>query len=379
MVQCQFFVAVKNRLCRMQPRTLEERYCPTHAPRPEERMPCTFDPSHMVLKKNFEKHLAKCNQKPIEDHDQPVYFRRDLNTTMSTDKPRISLTNEEIYFWKSRIEGIFASLPEISTEILSHPLVSITANVKHTSQHSSLLAHLAQNCLVDPNNLFIEFGAGRGELSRQLNRTLPLPSQFLAIDKKRPRLSQVNLIVNDSPNSRSQKIKIDIKDLDLRKAIDQIFPEERRGIVVYSKHLCGQATDLTINCLINAEIASRLKGIVIAFCCHQCCSFAAYPRLSKQWLQGYDIYDREFNILSQLSSWCVDGLRITGSAGYLGGHSSGLVPTEREMIGRKAKRILDYGRLEALNDLNMEGRLVQYVDKEKSLENVVVIAVKRKT
>lgn len=46
----------------------------------------------------------------------------------------------------------------------------------------------------------------------------------------------------------------------------------------------------------------------------------------------------------------------------------------REEIGRKAKQVLDYGRMQYMCEQGFECSLVQYVTKETTLENVALIA-----
>lgn len=47
---------------------------------------------------------------------------------------------------------------------------------------------------------------------------------------------------------------------------------------------------------------------------------------------------------------------------------------DREAIGIKSKRILDYGRMAALTKLGYNTQLVTYIPRDVSLENVMLIA-----
>jgi tRNA:m4X modification enzyme len=56
-------------------------------------------------------------------------------------------------------------------------------------------------------------------------------------------------------------------------------------------------------------------------------------------------------------------------------HWTGLGFIERQSLGFKCKRILDLGRLKALQmDGTSEARLVYYVEKDSSLENLCLLA-----
>lgn len=46
----------------------------------------------------------------------------------------------------------------------------------------------------------------------------------------------------------------------------------------------------------------------------------------------------------------------------------------REEVGRKAKQIFDYGRVKFLQDCGFRSRLVQYVTKDMTLENIALVA-----
>lgn len=54
----------------------------------------------------------------------------------------------------------------------------------------------------------------------------------------------------------------------------------------------------------------------------------------------------------------------------------GLNREEREEIGRKCKYIINWGRLKYLQKLNFDCSLHYYVDKDITLENVCIVAVK---
>ncbi|KAJ2097841.1 tRNA:m4X modification enzyme, partial [Coemansia sp. S100] len=136
-------------------------------------------------------------------------------------------------------------------------------NPKHALQQSSLIGHLEKRGLLDKRYAFIEFGAGKGELSVYVHAALnPAPessdSSIILVDRKNFR-QKYNIGEQDSAaeplHHRFERIYIDIRDLDLSKipTLQTIDPAtgaiQLRPIVAYSKHLCGAATDLTIKCL----------------------------------------------------------------------------------------------------------------------------------
>lgn len=162
------------------------------------------------------------------------------------------------------------------------------------------------------------------------------------------------------------RIKMDIKDFDAG-AYRDTCPHQSSAI--YSKHLCGAATDLTLRCVAAGNL--RPRGFVIALCCHHRCTFGAY--INRAFLARLGIRDaEEFRILTALSSWATCS-RKPGheepSAYY-----DGLAFAEREQIGRDCKLLLDLGRLQFLRDIGYDARLCYYVHRDVTLENVALVA-----
>ncbi len=55
----------------------------------------------------------------------------------------------------------------------------------------------------------------------------------------------------------------------------------------------------------------------------------------------------------------------------------GYLPHPKEGVGLKCKRLIDLARLHYLRENGLEGRMVYYVDRETSLENVLLLATPR--
>lgn len=54
----------------------------------------------------------------------------------------------------------------------------------------------------------------------------------------------------------------------------------------------------------------------------------------------------------------------------------GLTKQEKELVGKKCKLILDYGRYDYLKQLDFNSNLYYYVNSDVSLENVCIVASK---
>lgn len=155
--------------------------------------------------------------------------------------------------------------------------------------------------------------------------------------------------------------------------------------------------------------ALGLGGILIALCCHHCCSWAHYT--GRDVLGELGFTPTEFHLLCLMSSWAVCGVRPqTGStrnkasgpdtsveqvsagptsaactvAASVSSHEeavdhsrsspAGYTPHPREEIGLKCKRLVDYGRLAYVQrECGLPAKLVHYVDRATSLENVLLM------
>ncbi|KAJ1914625.1 tRNA:m4X modification enzyme [Tieghemiomyces parasiticus] len=289
--------------------------------------------------------------------------------------------------------------------------------VKHVVQQASLLGHLERLDLLRPEYHFVEFGAGKGELTKFVqpallhNRhhndahanaagvsdsadstTLARPI-FTLVDRRNFR-NKFDKNVGGIDAGIVQRIQIDIKDLDLcgvPHALD-------RPVVAYSKHLCGAATDITLRCLDQfVRDGGRVAGIVIALCCHHACIHSMYvnqPYLVSSAIggegedKGIDV--ERFARLASMSSWAICGKKITNvpaqASGLVAGEAA--LPTgraandpdyipedRRETIGRYCKRIFDLGRAEYLRQLGYRTEMLYYVEPTASPENLVLAAV----
>ncbi|KAK9322964.1 methyltransferase TRM13-domain-containing protein [Lipomyces orientalis] len=411
------------------------------------RVSCPLDPGHSIWLRDLQRHLKRCQA--TKEVVSSAWFVPNINLLRpEPDKfpsvtPDAPITFEEYQKWVAFVEQFYGKeiqgtkytdipLRELKHEGLERRLGELS-NKKHAIQQGSLIATLGNVGLLLSENCFVEFGAGRGELSRYLHQALlhrynnaptHAPS-FLLIDRSGMRMKLDSKIIKDAEDLGSKyptppivhRIKTDIKDLDLRREDDKQLQKRsdgKGGVVAISKHLCGAATDLTIQCVMN-YIGSKkdgdemmdLAGIMIALCCRHRCSYSSYPL---QYLTKYAKIDpRGFEILSKMSSWAVCGRRPqhrnasdSGNTvetksertqvdddGYDGEHDdsdnecdqdgqthiSRIPIARREEIGIKVRSILDYGRVRNLEDQGFQVKLIRYVDKAISSENVCLLAI----
>ncbi|KAJ3341718.1 tRNA:m(4)X modification enzyme TRM13, partial [Gonapodya sp. JEL0774] len=499
--RCHFFIWGKNRYCRQMlpanaPAVLlcaEHRLPQNGAPENKsDRIPCPYDPKHTVDTRLMRKHLLCCNSRPLPT---PPYIVKGVNSGRPPNEPSLfssenakqltareklqSLSPEEFDRLADKIRRMYAFVPPRAKEVMTHVVgkhLKGTAHLsKHPVQQTSLVGHLANLDALGRDNIFVEFGAGRAELSLFVREAVGDPSTFAAVDRSNFKRKIDHLIQRPYPPppvlSTFHRVKADIADLDLTKYVIWLAsggPEKEEGrppqpsrwakrkaetveemgdsrkhkvledlssegsfvkqttekvlerndvenvanptsttnsllepshlppVVAFSKHLCGIATDLTLRSLAaHRARGGKIRGILVALCCHQLCSTYAYcrPTITPESEEVFD--DVEFPLVAIITTWAVcgapvDDYNLPGAVDEEDGgndndfgcaveeedvghgpHWSRLTYSERRELGLQAKRVLDWGRVRWLHEQGFEGaRLVEYVDQDASLENV---------
>ncbi|KAK7208594.1 methyltransferase TRM13-domain-containing protein [Myxozyma melibiosi] len=440
-LQCEYLLPNKHfRRCNMT-RRADARFCAQHREEDEaDRVKCPLDPGHTVRKQELERHLKKCNaaRRALEPAGEP-WFSADVNV-LNIDADREAeeeegreVSAEEYKTWITYVNQAYSTLSSPSGSAADlHPLQQLThasleprlsqlSNKKHAIQQSSLIAHLEAAQLLACGNFYVEFGCGRGELSRYLNHALVFllgknnkeekgeRTRFLLVDRDSMRLKLDNKIIADSeeagvsPLPQVERLRVDIKDLDLVAAPKLQLPpsstsspsSSQSQMVAVSKHLCGAATDLTLQCLAHYAHPPQthhplpFAGALIALCCRHRCTYATFP--VRHLPHADKVTRRGFTILTKMSSWAVCGRRRQASSDdaehenedeeYAADeedcapavqHPSGLPIEEREEIGFKVRAVLDHARVQHVRGSmpGYEARLVRYVERGVSFENV---------
>lgn len=342
------------------------------------------------------KHLKICNAKRLSDA-QPTFIVKGINTSKGYETPQhvpLSELNELLISAViEKVNAAYGKLPEFPESVLMHETLrekidheSCGRSVKkHLLQTSSLLSHLEHADLVKDGTCFIEFGAGKGKLAYWLGQIIKEKKDccILLIDRSSHRHKNDNKLKKERSSLIIERIRADIADLKLTDVTRiQSYPNK----VGIAKHLCGAATDLALNCLVQAtrtEPRLNVTGLVIAFCCHHKCEYSSY--VGKDFLKQCGFVPSEFTVLCSIGSWATCGPSLSKRIGDLNGKNvsedtrtnvKALTPEERERIGRRVKSLLNWGRLEYLKSAGFQCNLIHYTTADVSLENMCIVAKK---
>lgn len=167
-------------------------------------------------------------------------------------------------------------------------------------------------------------GAGRGRLSYWYEQSRAsaqppsqIPANILLIERGSQRLKFDSLIKQtlDQTGGELARIRIDLKDLVINNVA---VVKKSESCVLYGKHLCGAGTDFALRCLRKSLESDgdrpKLRGIVLAVCCHHQCEWESL--CGREFLRSKGIDEMLFYIIRSISSWSTSGDRnITAPTG----------------------------------------------------------------
>ncbi|KAG8186813.1 hypothetical protein JTE90_020491 [Oedothorax gibbosus] len=408
---CSFFLERKKRHCRM--KTNEGMtFCPHHShlgvdedPKKGLRVPCPYDSSHFCYEAKLQKHLKKCNAR---EKDKPKYHVESVNVEVNhSESLKLCLRDvpdDELIEFVNKIKSLYDKHGEEIVEIQAmHPVLRTEMEksddgfnaFKHMKQQASLLSVMEDNNFLKDGSCFIEFGAGKGQLMYWIISCIPKNEErnFILVDRSAQR-HKIDNKFKDT-DLQIERIRIDIQHLHLGHI--ESIQNKLDKVVGVSKHLCGAATDLAIKCLMDTlvteeKVSHNALGLLMALCCHHRCSWNSY--VGRNFLEECGITEREFQIMCCIASWATCGLRKTKTPAekpevpnpYFPENAQdenllnrykklNLKHEEREIIGMQCKRLIDAGRVLYLRKKGYDTKLVTYIDKSVSLENVAMIAI----
>ncbi|CAA7398548.1 unnamed protein product [Spirodela intermedia] len=409
--RCQFWMPSKGRLC-ANSALHDSPFCGNHNPATDEqRIPCPIDPSHSVLKRNLDSHIARC---PVRKHalelEAQPFYKKGVNCGggegakgfVRSEAKRSEiyrLTVPEFLSLVQKIKAVYSSLPK---EIyLRESFISgedgqqLPFQEKHALQQASILGNMEALGVLKTtvpefrsgdgaekgggsageegkDQAVVEFGAGRGYLTQMLADCYGIRGVYLV--ERRSYKLKADRSLRQKDGMSLERLRIDIEDLNLN-GVESL---RGRPYLAIGKHLCGPATDLTLRCCLRGDdddddrssgaAAAQLSGLAVATCCHHLCQWDQY--INKPYLSEIGIEEEEFNAITWFSSWAVDGAHNLGNSHGGDQAASG----EKACLGFVCKEIIDVGRLMWLRGRGLKAELVKYVPVSVSPENHLLLA-----
>ncbi|KAK6112481.1 Methyltransferase TRM13 family protein [Brugia pahangi] len=388
MERCSFILKKKNRKCRMLVKN-GQKYCGEHAiydDQNEDRIICPNDPRHTVNKSHLQKHLSsRCNSRLPE----VPWIVKNFNLAGSPNgvEPWYRPSDGEFLRIRKIIERIYNQIAsDITDSFLKNEFIENCASSfsklkkKHIWQISSIIEHLRIIELLnnDKRWCMIDFGTGRAQLSYWMAKIAP-KCRFLLIEKmgsrnkfdnKIHKFKLIHFKIEELDLVFLERLRCSVEHLDLSK-IDLIRDVDNTAAVC--KHFCGAATDFGIRCLMNGvKSGLNVNGFVLAPCCHHRTTYNEY--IGRAFLGSHGICSSdEFAALRHISTWAVCGflnqenLDATVSVSShspkfenLGQQKAKLEfmllnSAEKELLGQKAKAVLEFGRVVELRNIEGSG------------------------
>jgi tRNA:m4X modification enzyme len=160
------------------------------------------------------------------------------------------------------------------------------------------------------------------------------------------------------------------------------------GVVAITKHLCGGATDASLVALCAPPLDVFIAACCFAPCCHQKTKRTQYCNLSFLEARGFchthvgvrgQVQDVDWKNFRMLISMSKGGLNagVTEGGEYKNSQLLQVLGRDRACaLGRKARRLLEEGRMQYLQQHGFSTTLVRYCDESVTGDNWAIIARK---
>ena len=432
---CEFFILPKFRYCHFQKYNNTD-YCVYHTPNDkEEFLICPYDKKHRILKSKYKAHLKTCNVlQARKEYEAQKWFSKEINHAKD---PKGYINQEELnkfyemkwddlsdseyeamldkvlstyntlkemylsYVKENNIDSIVAQLnKDINSEIkfaISGVSVDTETDLKSTSQliHSQkhsiqnkALALLAvkSNLINDSNILVVEFGAGKGGLSKSINEiqgktiiNVLLERQGMR-HKKEAKVDSMVRYRTDIIDFNLNYLYDNMKDINIEnKEKVKLYSDnkDKVDIVGVAKHICGCAFDLSLSCLFNyCKFSSNVKGVCMATCCHHICRVELLNHLDF-YVEKLNMSIKEIVFLFKATSWIFGSISNKNNVPK---HEEIFTKknTSRKYIGLISKYTVDLARVMCLINKGFKVCYIKYCDNGVTTENNVILAMKNK-
>ena len=328
----------------------------------------------------LETHLKKCNKNKDKKYKEisneniitpRLWIKKEIKIS-DIEQNKLEEITKKIEIMYDKINPNYDKNILLNEEILNKFSKEETTgkNSKNLNQEISIYCNALKENLFsledDKDNsktLIIELGCGAGGLSKtfQLCNDNENNFSYLLIDRMKYRAKNRydNFIKSKLTKGTLVREVIDIKDLSLNNYINLYD-----NFIFISKHLCGEACELSLNKIINiikesknnTNFVNKNFNIIIATCCHYLLNNETY--CNYKLFENYNFNKEDFNLMTRISSW-------------------GTLKEEEEKnykSGKKVKMLLDYGRCEYLKENGFQKViLIQYIDSSITKENFLIL------
>ena len=461
---CELYIIKKGRYCHFE-KYKNSQYCVYHRAEEkdekEEYLTCPYDPKHKILKHKYKNHLKVCNTLSNKENiENKEWFVKDFNRAKQ-DKNHMLPNDEELnklYEIKSEnikpadfehyIQVILKSYDlakslyvkyikdndlenyinknlniNIKNKEIFYRISGISIDkdedLKHTEQRQHLEKHSIQNealsdlvfksGLMDKdseNTIVIEFGAGKGGLSEEINKENNDKSIYILLERSGVRFKKEN----KKQKYNSIRFKTDIINFNLNYIdnLDKITKEDNQrkllqqkgyNIIGIAKHICGCAFDISLTALFNYLHQERIKGLVMATCCHHISRVELLNHLY-YYMDILKLNLKEIIFLFKSTSWLFSHDEIRKmkeekdegnnfNKNVINFHEEKLtnkdeinnifkkLNVDRKYLGIIAKYIIDIGRCFCLINRGFSKTLyLKYCSNSITTENNVILAIK---
>ena len=438
--KCEFYIIKKFKYCHFDKYNGSE-FCVYHKPNEkEEFLICPYDSKHRILKSKYENHLKTCNTLKNENKQKEFpWYSQNINKAKENKNYPLPSNEEldklynmkfedlEINEYSNLINLIISSYNKCKTYYLkyitennlneyielnfnknnenkdiNYKISGININkekdLKETDQIIHSKKHEIQNEAIGKlifnsklmeintdNCIIIEFGAGKGGLSEEINKINNEKSVIILLERKgglryKKEKKKKNMI----------RYKTDIIDFDLNylNKIEEI-PAEKNTIeklkesfylIGIAKHICGCAFDLSLTCLFNYTNFEKIKGLCMATCCHHICRVELLNNLDFYFdYLGMNI--KEIIFLFKATSWIFGSINDKekenkSNKEKLFDDIFIKMNISKKYIGLISKYIVDIGRCFCLINKGFKVFYIKYCDNTITTENNLILALK---
>lgn len=406
--KCTFFFSKKNRHCGMQ-RKSGFLFCGLHLEEQQddtlERAQCPYG-NHTVWKKLLKKHIETCPEFLLQKKlKSEAYYEPGINRNQTSNEGAVQLPsindfsgNQKDTVNARRMAAIMRMGEDRFTQLIDkieslwstlgcqepsapNRVDKVRESERHYLQHVSIYKHMddMEFFKESSSTIYMEFGSGKGFLTRSLVDLASPKSlhRIILLDRKTFKEKADKFLRGNN----ATRLRCNIADFNPSK-LEGLDPKSK--IVVYAKHLCGEATDFAIRCIGHQVESNRPIGFAIASCCHHLTSWDQY--VGARILEREGITPEEFEIMCYMSGWstCGSHVKYHGTRCQQDEHSGiddvwkphkTMSRVKREELGTKCKDLIDKGRIlycTGLDGMNT-AKNVYYVDPVISKENRLLL------